>query len=265
MIGIIGYGKMGGAICDAVTGKIAAKNEIYIFDVSSAAEAKATEKGYNVSDIGEICEKCRVVLLAVKPQDIDEVLSQISLRGKQMLISIAAGVKISRIESGIKGKVPVIRVMPNLAVSVKKGVSSVCYNSYADEKEIGLAKKILSLVGDVYEIDEALMDAVVPYGGSFPAYIFYFLEKFTESAVKNGIPKETAEKMVLKAAEGSVALALGSGKGLKELISDVCSKGGTTIEGIKIFENSDFAEVCDEACKACASRSRELSEKTPEK
>ncbi|HBF86087.1 MAG TPA: pyrroline-5-carboxylate reductase [Clostridiales bacterium] len=258
--GIIGYGKMGGAICDAVAGNLAAASEIYVYDLSETAKSKAIKNGYNLSDIKEICEKCDVVLLAVKPQDIDGVLSEMTLNERTTLISIAAGVKISRIEKGIKGKAAVVRVMPNLAASVRQGVSSVCFNSVADENTKELAARILRYVGEVYEIDEDLMDAVVPYGGSFPAYLYYFLEKFTESAVKNGIERKTAEKMILQAAEGSLSLAKSSGKELSELISDVCSKGGTTIEGIKVFENSDFAKVCDEACEACIKRSRKLSE-----
>jgi len=263
-LGILGYGKMGTAIIAGITAKgLYIPSEITVYDPNETAREKAKESGFNVAkDVNEVYNCVNIMIFAIKPQEMKKVLSEL-ISGKNsavMLLTIAAGVEIATIEQYLGGKLKIARVMPNLPASVGMGASCICYNGNCGDADKETFKNIFSSVGEVYEITESLMNTVVPYGGSFPAYAYVFLKDFIDSAVKRGMKYESAERMIIQSMLGSIELYKKSGKTFEELINAVCSKGGTTIEGVNVLEKDNIAKTIDDCAGACIRRSAELSE-----
>jgi len=203
-----------------------------------------------------------VIIIAVKPQDIDGVLrSEIccGVSEKKLLVSVAAGVTTKYIE-GIVGKsVPVIRAMPNMAARIGEAISSLSAGSSATREDMEVAREIFSTVGEVIEVDEKMVDAVTAVSGSGPAYFFYMAECLMDAAKKCGIDSETARKMAMKTFTGSAKLLEVSKEDPALLRKKVTSKRGTTEAALKIFEKRKFRQIVAEAVKAARTRSKELS------
>lgn len=258
-IGFIGFGKMGSAIADGVAkAKLYKNKDFFIYDISNLAIDIAKQKGFNVTkNIQEIFDNCQTVILAIKPQELFSIKSEITNKSKtSLIISIMAGVNIKTIENIIKD-VAIARVMPNTCALIGESASSICYNSLITENLKEKVRNIFTSIGDYVEIEEILMDDVIPIGGSFTAYAYTFMKAFIESSVKRGIPYEIAEKLVIKSMIGSANMLKTFGD-VNTLIKNVCSKGGTTLAGLDKFEKNNFEKIIDECAIACAERSKEL-------
>ena len=256
-IGFIGCGKMGNSILSGIENKIFDKSDILVCEKSLDAIKMLEKKGITVVDIEKIAT-ADVILLAIKPQDFKEVLGAISgkVDGK-LIISIAAGIKISTILS-ILGGVKVARVMPNTAALIGESSSVVSFSHLITNEDKTLVLKILETIGKVVEITEDKMDDIIPIGGSFTAYQYYFYKGFLESSIKRGIDEETAKKVLIQAIIGSAKMIESQNKSIDDLIKDVCSKGGTTLAGLKEFEDNDLLKIIDDCAISCANRSKEL-------
>ncbi|MBR2614918.1 MAG: pyrroline-5-carboxylate reductase [Clostridia bacterium] len=259
-IGFIGCGKMGSSILYGIENKIFDKSDILVLEKDENIAKNLVKNGIKVVDINSLIE-ADVILLAVKPQDFTAVLTPLSgkVDGK-LIISIAAGVKISTI-SKLLGKVKVARAMPNTAALIGEASSVVCFNSLVDSEDKTLVLKIFKTIGQVVEINESDMDDIIPIGGSFTAYQYYFYKGFLESSIKRGIDKEVAKKVLIQAIIGSAKMIESQDKDIDELISDVCSKGGTTLAGLKEFEDNNLLKIIDDCATSCANRSKELGKK----
>jgi len=266
-IGIIGLGNMGSAIVNGLISSRAVKNKNVIGFDKIPARSSAVKKRYSIPVSGSILElvtHCEVIIFAVKPQDIDEVFKEISFYGRDRLyISIAAGVTTARIEKALGsalGRRPrVIRVMPNTPALVGEGISAVCKGRYAAAEDLKAAVEIFSSVGETVNISEKYFDLVTAVSGSGPAYFFYLKEALIETAVRLGMDKATAKKLVAKTALGAARLLIESRHEPGILRKRVTSKGGTTEQAIKIFDRAGIKKTVEKAVIAAAKRSRELS------
>ena len=258
-IGFIGCGKMGGSILSKIKGKVFSLEEIFVYELNSEIVSSLNKSGVStVSSLEELCEKADIILLAIKPQDFSALLQTISKYCEnKLIISIAAGVKISTIEKFIKN-VRVARVMPNTAALIGEASSVICFNRLANSNDKNISISIMKEIGKVVEIEEELMDEVIPIGGSFTAFQYYFYKGFLESSLSRGVPYDVAKKLLVQSIIGSAKMIENSDRNIDELISDVCSKGGTTLAGLKAFEEDDILKTIDKCAVYCAERSREL-------
>ena len=259
-LGIIGVGKMGSALLNGImSSKILKKEEVFLglYD-EEGVRIYGKEQKYNYSlSAKEVFSSSEAVILAIKPQSFPEitpVADETDFTGK-CIISIAAGISIDYLKTHFKNA-DIIRCMPNTPALIKMGVTALA-NS-ASKKWVDFAKEIFSSVGKVYEIDESLMDLTVPLNGSMPAYLYYFAQSFIDSAVKSGVPYETAKALTVESIISSANMILKSDDDIETLIKNVCSKGGTTIAGLDKLKEGNFSEAIENCYKACAKRSKEL-------
>ena len=258
-IGFIGFGKMGSAIADGIVNAKLYKNEnVFVYDISSFAKDIAKQKGFNICNtLQEVFDVCNTVLLAIKPQELSNAINEIKTTAKcGLIISIMAGVSLKTLQK-INENIAIARIMPNTCALIGESASSICYNAFVTDKEKKTTQDIFSAVGEYVEIDESLMDEVIPIGGSFTAYAYTFMKAFVESSIKRGISREVAEKLVIKSMIGSANMFKKFGD-IDTLIKNVCSKGGTTLAGLEKFEENKFEEIIDKCAIACAERSKEL-------
>ena len=259
-IGIIGAGNMAEALIKGL--RACGIKNVLISDVISARLALLRKKysAKPVSSNMELARKCRIIILAVKPYDIDGVLRGIKacLTYRHLVISIAAGIRTGRIEK-IIGKIPVVRVMPNTPALIRKGISGACCGRFATRKDQDAAIKILSSVGKVVNVDEKFMDVVTAVSGSGPAYFFFLEEALIDSAKKYGMSEATARKLVVDTAFGASSLALETGEHPRGLRQKVTSRGGTTEAAFKVFDQAGLKNIIEKAVDAAIKRARALS------
>jgi len=274
--GIIGAGNMGEAFAGAmIKAKIFSPSMIFLSDINQA-RLDFLNKKYGVlttTDNIKLFLDCDVVLLAVKPQHIKDLLEQITLDEKysvarrKIVISIAAGIPIHKIEKflyapldeKIQKNLPVIRVMPNTPSLVLSGMSGISLNKNVSKEDYGIAVTILEAMGKVTKFDEKALDAVTALSGSGPAYVFYLIESMVEGGVKLGLDPEDAFTLTLSTLKGAVALIEELKESPEALRQKVTSPGGTTEAAIKVFKEKKVKDSIVEAMAAAAARSKDLS------
>lgn len=257
-LGILGVGKMGGAILKGlIAAGIYEKSEILLGVHQKEQEEALKAQGYvATTDLSRLLSESEILLLSVKPQTLPEVLQKSDVPA---VISICAGISIDYLK-GFFEKACIVRAMPNTPAFINEGVTTYCSNDTLSpyfEK----ARKILESVGRAYPITEDLMDATLPLNGSMPAYLYYFAKCFIEEGIRNGIDPDTARKLTADSIKASAMMILNSSEPVDTLIQNVCSKGGTTIAGLNKLEESDFKEACEACFLACKDRSIELGKR----
>jgi pyrroline-5-carboxylate reductase len=202
-----------------------------------------------------------IVLLAVKPQQMIEVLKSIKskISDSKLVISIAAGVPTARVERELGGKAHVVRVMPNTPALVGAGAAALCKGGYATNDDLETAEAILGAVGITVRTEERFLDAVTALSGSGPAYLFYVAEAMIQAGVEVGLTKEVAKKLAIQTVFGAGKLLKESGEDPAELRRKVTSPGGTTEAALKVMNERQLAGIFGEAIQAAARRSKELS------
>ena len=265
-IGFIGSGNMAEAL---IKGIIAAglyrPQDVMIADVrSERLEQLAAE--YNVRPVENntaLTTSADVVVLSVKPQNMDEVLGQIkgTLKDGSLVITIAAGITTAKI-SAVLDEVPIIRVMPNTPALVGEGARALFAKNVSGEA-MALATKIFGAVGKAVVVDrEELIDTVTAVSGSGPAYYFLLAEEMIKAAQSLGLDEATAKELVLQTAKGAALLAEqadGRGETAAQLRRKVTSPGGTTEAALKVFAEQEFSKLVSKALTAARDRSKELS------
>ena len=265
-IGIIGCGNMGEAILNRLSNILEKSVSIMVseFDAKRRDYIQSKYKIIVEIDNNEVVKFADVIILAVKPKDLEAILKAEVCCGAsrdKLLISIAAGITTKYIENIVGEDVPVIRIMPNMAAMIGESVSSISAGRNVMPEHMELAKEIFLTIGDVVEVDEKLVDAVTAISGSGPAYFFYMMEALIEAGCVAGLKEDVAKKLVLKTALGSAKLL----EMLKEdpaiLRSKVTSKGGTTEAAIEVFETKKFKNIIKDAVRAANARSKELQKR----
>lgn len=271
-IGIIGYGHMGAAIAE----RARASYEISVYD-KDIAKTKSAQGVSIVASIKELVDKSEAIILAVKPQDFDFVLAEIGSFAKDKLtISIAAGIETSYIEKQLKGA-RVVRVMPNLPAKIGKGMSCIAGGSTAKDTDLKSVVDLFTVLGKALVIDEQMMDNVTAISGSGPGFEYdlfildkvqagerkryveeSFIPQLTKAAVILGFHPETAKTLAVTTGNGALAYLEVTRLSPAEALAQVQSKGGTTEAGVKVLKG---LATLDDAVKAAAQRSKELSKK----
>jgi pyrroline-5-carboxylate reductase len=275
-IGFIGAGNMGEAIIGAILkAKIFTKTDVWISDINEERLSQM-ESIYGVQttcDNAALFSRCDIIILAVKPQQMTDILTQIAprekgaLTGTKLVISIAAGIRIEKIEAVLyaalsaeeRAGIPVIRVMPNTPALVLQGVSGMSANRHATAEDVETARQILAAMGTAVLFDEADLDAVTALSGSGPAYVFYLAESMINAGTQLGLSKENARELAIGTIKGAAALMEQRDESPEDLRRKVTSPGGTTEAAFKVLGKNNVRDTIVEAIKAAAERSKELS------
>jgi len=262
-IGVVGAGKIGSAIARAmIKAGLVTKDQVMASDVSDALrQAIAKELDIKITpDNGQLCDFADVVILAVKPQIVEPVAKEIAKKlGKsKLLISVAAGVPISRIEAGLEKGARVVRVMPNISCVVGAGAAGYAGGTNASAQDLDICGSILNSFGVGLPVEEKYLDAVTGLSGSGPAYVFLFMEALADGGVQVGLTRDVALKLAMQTVYGAARMALESAKHLGELKDEVTSPGGTTIAGLYTLEQRGFKGAVMEAIVNATRRSQEL-------
>ena len=261
-IGFIGAGNMATAIIKGLIESGGCKPEqIFASDKSEEAiERISSLFNINCFTNNDIVHKCDIVILAVKPQKMAEVFQEIkeTFRQNQVLISIAAGVSISRIRSLGGPDMPVIRVMPNTPALIQMGISALAKSENVSEEDLATAKKIFDSVGETVEVEEGLMDAITAVSGSGPGYIFRIMESMVAAGVGVGLETDISLRLVIQTFVGAAHLAKESDHSLSVLRQMVTSPGGTTAAGLSTLEKLGLEQMIQRTVTAARDRSLEL-------
>lgn len=262
-IGVIGAGKIGSAIARGVLrAGLVKKENVMASDVSDELR-QAIVKELDIKatpDNGELCDFSDIVILAVKPQVVDPVTREVAKKlGKaKLLVSVAAGVPIVRIQTQLEPGARVVRVMPNIPCVVGAGAAGFAGGSHATTADLEKVGAILNSFGVGMAVEEKYLDAVTGLSGSGPAYVFLFMEALADGGVQVGLSRDVALKLAMQTVYGAARMALESKKHLAELKDEVTSPGGTTIAGIYAMEQKGFRGTVIDAVVSATRRSREL-------
>ena len=267
-IGFIGGGNMARSLIGGLVANGYDHNCICVSDPSADANNFiAQHYRVNISETNQqVVAASDTVVLAVKPQVVPKVLSDLSdsLQSKQpLLISIAAGIRLSDLENQIGGSLAIARVMPNTPALIQKGVSALYANSRVSDAQKSQVQTILSAVGKtVWLPNEDLLDAVTAISGSGPAYFFYLIESMEKAALELGLDSDTAHTLATETAVGAALLAASSDQAPATLRRQVTSPGGVTEAAIKVLETDDVGTSIVSAIRAGTQRSVEMSNPT---
>lgn len=261
-LAVIGLGKMGTALLQGILSDgLYHPQEIIGCDIN-VEDSNSNEKYFGIKTTKNNIEGVKssdIVMLSVKPQVMSAVTSEIKehTEGK-LVISIAAGLSIENLGKQLAETARIIRVMPNTPALVGEGASAFSAGYNATKADRDIVNDILQVVGEVYEIEERLMDAVTGLSGSGPAYIYMIIEALADGGVLMGLPRDMAQKLATQTVLGSAKMVMETGKHPGELKDAVASPGGTTIRAIEILEKEGLRSSLIEAVKASADRSKEL-------
>lgn len=262
-LGVIGCGKMAYALVKGMFNRNAVMfSQVLASDVDALRqELFAAEFGAQNMEAAELAKDADVVLLAVKPAQIEAVVRGIGsqLDEKKLIVSVAAGIKTARIEAVLQKKIPVVRVMPNTPALVGEGMSALCPGAYAGSEHIGLVKSMCDCIGLSVVVEERYMDAVTAVSGSGPAYAFLFAEAQIEAAVNIGLSADMARQMVVQTIKGSVKM-MEEQQQLHPAVlkAQVCSPAGTTIAAVRQLEAGGTRSAIFNAIEKAYQRAIEL-------
>ena len=264
-IGFLGAGKMATALARGfVKTGIVTPQQLAASDVIEPARA-AFEKEVGAKIFAsndDVVKFADVLILAVKPDQVAGVLGEIceQFTAKQLLISIAAGVPISKLEAGLKAAARVIRVMPNTPALVGASAGAFACGKSATSDDAALTQKLFSSVGVAFQVKESLLDAVTGLSGSGPAYVYQFIEALSDGGVASGLPRDAATKLAAQTVLGAAKMVLETGQHPGALKDMVTSPGGTTIEGLHELEKGKLRGTVMNAVRAAAEKSRKLGQ-----
>jgi pyrroline-5-carboxylate reductase len=265
-LAVLGAGKMGGALGRGlVSAGAMAADHIVVFDTDGEkARNLAHELGTGCRAADNACsavERADIILVAVKPKIVANVLKEIAsaVGQSQLIISIAAGVHLAKMEALLPPDIPVVRAMPNTPCLVGAGASAVCAGAYATASHMQIALSLFAAVGISVEVEERLMDAVTGLSGSGPAYVYMMIEALADGGVKAGLTRDTARRLAGQTVFGAALMVLRSEDHPAQLKDNVTTPGGTTIAALAVLERAGFRIALMDAIEAAAERSREMS------
>ncbi|MEK6189685.1 MAG: pyrroline-5-carboxylate reductase [Carnobacterium alterfunditum] len=257
-VGFIGIGNMASAIIKGIIQNGHTSNQdIYVHNTTPEKLAIFTaETGTHAcSSNKELVEKVDILILAAKPNVFPAILTEIKAElaiHRPVVVSIAAGTTIQKLSELLNDSndIPIIRVMPNLNSQIGEGMTAICGNNYATSEEKTFVLNMFKAVGEAIELPEKDFSTFTALAGSSPAFVFLFIDSLARAAVKNGMSKETATKIAAQAVLGSGKLVLDSSETPWNLIDQVSSPGGTTVEGVLTLEDTGFVSSITKAVQA---------------
>lgn len=255
---IVGGGRMGEALAGGLLASGWAKPE----DVAVVEKVEARRKDladrYAGMQIAAEAVAGDGVVIAVKPGDVEAACRETAAAGAQRVLSIAAGVRLSSLESWLGGGIPVVRAMPNTPALVGSGASAIAGGTQATDADLDWAEEVLGAVGTVVRVPERLLDAVTGLSGSGPAYVLLMVEALIEAGVLVGLPRDVSATLATQTLAGTARLLAESADGPEALRAAVTSPGGTTAAGLQVLENRAVRAAFLDAVAAATARSREL-------
>lgn len=266
-LGFIGVGNLAGAILKGVVAskKIAPEN-ILIYDLNKERLNELKEKfGVFVAEsANQVASECENVVIAVKPKDIASVINEIKEDvkvNKPLIISTAAGTETSSIWSmfGYKAEAKIVRIMPNINAAVGESMTAACRNIDVSDEEMAFVLDLCTCFGSVSEIPESYFSAFTAVAGSAPAFAYMFADALTNAAVKYGLPARESQIIAAQMLLGSAKMLLESPLSVSELIRNVCSPGGTTIEGVCSLKETGFENSVIKAIDKTVEKDRIMS------
>ena len=247
-LGIIGAGAMGGALLRGVLGSGVARDTVWVATKSDAsARVVASEFGIAVhTTYAELTPASDVLLLAVKPAQLEATLRELvkaGLRADALVISVAAGVTIERIEAALGKKNPVVRAMPNTPSFVGSGMTAIAAGTHATKGHLATAERLFEAVGLCITIEERLLNAVTAISGSGPAYVYLIIEALADAGVRVGLPRDVAMKLVTQTVLGAAVMVAESDRNPAALRDDVTTPGGCTSAALLVLEEGKIRSV----------------------
>ena len=264
-IGFVGVGNMGEALIHGLLhGHLCRPDQILCSD-TRPERLKAIREKYEVKGTShntEVVKQSDLIIIAVKPQIMKNVVEEIAkyLNLSKLIISIAAGVPLEAIESCAKKELKLIRVMPNICVSVQEGVSAIAGGRHALKEDLMTAKTIFDSVGKSLFIDEYLLDAVTGLSGSGPAYIFLIIDALADAGVKVGLSRDDALILASQTLLGAAKMLIETGEHPGKLKDMVTTPGGTAIAGLHTLEEGGLRTTLMNTVEVATQRSRALGE-----
>ncbi|MFO8112436.1 MAG: pyrroline-5-carboxylate reductase [Desulfosalsimonadaceae bacterium] len=277
-IGFIGAGNMAEAMIAALIRTGAFPPDHILAGDVNPQRSEYMEKTYGIKRVDhnrDIVAACRIVVFAVKPQQMADLLKDLSASGafdaimdRLLVISIAAGVHLETFEKALyagkteteRQRIPIVRVMPNTPALVGAGMCAFSTNCHATGDDIDITRRILGAMGEVIHCDESKMDAVTAVSGSGPAYCFYFIESIIEAGEKLGLTPEEAFQLTVSTVKGALRLMEVQGESPAALRRKVTSPGGTTEAALRVFEENRLREKLIAAVASAARRAQELGQ-----
>lgn len=258
-LGVIGCGFMSFAIIKgAINSKTLCNKDIIVSDINNLSLDKASALEIETTtDNAKLVNESEFVLFAIKPQNLCEVLESIKNCECNNFISIMAGVKKQKIRDTFTNA-KIARCMPNTPCSIESGAIGLDVSEFNGDERLFIIN-LLSSLADIVLLDESKLNAVTGISGSSPAYFYLFLKYLIESGVKHGLTYNEAKKLAVSTMIGAGKMVKNNDdKSIDELINAVCSKGGTTIQAIDVFNKNGLNVIIDEAVDACIKRASEL-------
>jgi len=264
-VGLVGTGNMGEALVKGLLHGHVCKPEQILCSDTRPERLKVVRETYGVKGTShniEVVKHSEILILAVKPQIMKQVVSEVSkyLDLSKLIISIAAGVPLDAIESCAKKELKLIRVMPNICVSVREGVSAIAGGKHIHKEDLMIAKTIFDSVGKSLFVEENLLDAVTGLSGSGPAYIFLIIDALADAGVKMGLSRGDALILASQTVLGAAKMLIETGEHPGKLKDSVTSPGGTAIAGLHTLEEGGLRTTLMNAVEVATQRSKALGE-----
>ena len=261
-VAIFGAGVMGETLLSGLLRAGRPADDLVITERREDRAAELTEKyGVRVLDNADAAALADTLVLVVKPQDMGGLLAEISAHVVQgnLVVSLAAGITTSYLESRLPEGRAVVRVMPTTPALVDLGMAAISAGAHCDASHLAEAQALLAATGQVVEVPEKLQDAVTAISGSGPAYIFYVVEAMIEAGVVLGMPRSTATQLVVQTLFGAATMIKETGQHPTVLREQVTSPGGTTAAALRELDDHKVRAAFITAMEAAANRSRELA------
>lgn len=265
-IGFLGAGKMATALARGfVAAQVVTPKQIIASDmleVARTAFGETLKGAITTTSNRDVVKRSQVVVLAVKPDQVDAVLTEVrpSFTEEHLLISIAAGVTLARLQTALGEAARIVRVMPNTPALVGAAACGFALGRQATADDARQVQQLLSAVGTAYQVKESLLDAVTGLSGSGPAYVFLMIEALSDAGVAAGLPRDVATKLAAQTLLGSAKMVLETGLHPGALKDMVTSPGGTTIEGLHELEKAGVRGALINAVRAASEKSKKLGQ-----
>ncbi len=261
--GFIGVGNMGGALATAICRQVGGEHVLISRKNTALLPAQAEVLGCHHGTVAQVAESCKYIFLGVKPQMLGDVFEEISLILQNrttpfVLVSMAAGVTMERLEAMVGIPCPILRLMPNTPVGIGQGMTLYCGNKALSQKDLEICLSALSQSGKLDPLPEHLFDIGTVVAGCSPAFVDLFVEALADGGVACGLPRAKAMEYAARSLAGSAALILESGRHPGDLKDAVCSPGGSTIQGVRALENGGFRSSIIEAVVAAYQKTQGL-------
>ncbi|MGI6279988.1 MAG: pyrroline-5-carboxylate reductase [Acutalibacteraceae bacterium] len=261
--GFIGSGNMGGSLATAVCRAVGSKEVILADKIIVKAQLLAQELNCSYAESTVVAEKAKFIFMGVKPQVMGKALDEIApiLRKRTdrfVIVTMAAGVKMSEFDKMLGAEYPIIRIMPNTPVSKGKGMILYTANERVFMDELTEFAESMKFAGKLDKLDENLIDAAAAISGCGPAYVYMFAEAMADAGVECGLSREKALEYAAQTLSGAAEMLLRSSKHPGVLKDEVCSPAGTTIAGLHVLEDNGFRGTVMSAVKAAYEKTKKL-------